>query len=156
MFSYITRSFKLLALVVCKAVISNHFTLGYFIVGASMNQFLTDTLKLTVGRLRPHFMDVCQPNITCMADNFHVYHDDIPCTRTSFPGKTDDQFNTMTKDMRFVGLWLHKCSHSKQKSCLKKSFALNLNWISEAKDIHFTLWFKTSSIFTENFLEFLF
>ena len=30
--------------------------------GLAMNQFLTDVGKYSIGRLRPHFLDVCKPN----------------------------------------------------------------------------------------------
>jgi phosphatidate phosphatase len=38
--------------------------LGIFVFGSLVNQLLTDTSKYTIGRLRPHFMAVCNPNVT--------------------------------------------------------------------------------------------
>jgi len=39
-------------------------TIGVFLFGSMVNQLLTDTTKYTIGRLRPHFLEVCNPNIT--------------------------------------------------------------------------------------------
>ncbi|NP_001085779.1 MGC80748 protein [Xenopus laevis] len=36
--------------------------IGTFIFGAAASQSLTDIAKYTIGRLRPHFLDVCKPN----------------------------------------------------------------------------------------------
>ncbi|CAK8680760.1 phospholipid phosphatase 2-like [Clavelina lepadiformis] len=58
---------------------------GYFIVGASINQFLTDVGKQAVGRPRPHFIDVCQPSVVCTDANRHVYIENYTCLRTSHP-----------------------------------------------------------------------
>jgi len=33
------------------------------------NTILTDAMKVTVGRLRPHFISVCNPNVTCSSSN---------------------------------------------------------------------------------------
>ncbi|XP_077318846.1 phospholipid phosphatase 1 isoform X1 [Lithobates pipiens] len=44
--------------------------IGTFIFGAAASQSLTDIAKFTIGRLRPHFLDVCKPNwskINCSA-----------------------------------------------------------------------------------------
>lgn len=38
-------------------------TLGLFMFGSMVNQLLTDTSKFTIGRLRPHFISVCQPDL---------------------------------------------------------------------------------------------
>jgi len=35
-----------------------------FLFGAFVNQLFTDTTKYTIGRLRPHFIQVCNPNIS--------------------------------------------------------------------------------------------
>ncbi|CAI2335863.1 unnamed protein product [Caenorhabditis sp. 36 PRJEB53466] len=37
--------------------------IGYFFVGVCFNQLMVDIAKYTIGRQRPHFMDVCRPNI---------------------------------------------------------------------------------------------
>ncbi|XP_005998501.1 phospholipid phosphatase 1 isoform X2 [Latimeria chalumnae] len=44
--------------------------IGTFIFGAAMSQSLTDIAKYSIGRLRPHFLDVCKPDwsqINCTA-----------------------------------------------------------------------------------------
>jgi len=38
--------------------------LGIFVFGSLVTQLLTDTSKYTIGRLRPHFLTVCRPNVT--------------------------------------------------------------------------------------------
>ena len=52
--------------------------------GAAMNQFLTDVGKYSIGRLRPHFLDVCKPdwskfNCTDKRGNYVFIVDDF-CT----------------------------------------------------------------------------
>lgn len=56
--------------------------LGSFVFGMAVSQSLTDIAKYSIGRLRPHFLAVCQPalgpddcksgryieNATCMGD----------------------------------------------------------------------------------------
>jgi phosphatidate phosphatase len=42
------------------------------------NVILTDVIKLTVGRLRPHFLAVCNPNVTCSIEDTE-YHLDYVC-----------------------------------------------------------------------------
>ncbi|XP_075899761.1 phospholipid phosphatase 1 isoform X2 [Nelusetta ayraudi] len=37
---------------------------GTFLFGAAMSQSLTDIAKYSIGRLRPHFLDVCKPDWT--------------------------------------------------------------------------------------------
>jgi len=39
-------------------------TMGVFVFGSMVNQLLTDTTKYTIGRLRPHFIEVCNLNLT--------------------------------------------------------------------------------------------
>ncbi|XP_067889164.1 phospholipid phosphatase 1 isoform X2 [Heterodontus francisci] len=42
--------------------------IGTFVFGAAVSQSLTDIAKYSIGRLRPHFLDVCKPDwgkITC-------------------------------------------------------------------------------------------
>jgi len=36
-----------------------------FFFGVEISQLVTDTAKYSIGRLRPHFLDVCQPDIDC-------------------------------------------------------------------------------------------
>ncbi|ETE60893.1 Lipid phosphate phosphohydrolase 3, partial [Ophiophagus hannah] len=41
--------------------------IGTFLFGCCVGQSLTNMAKVAVGRLRPHFLAVCQPNFTHMA-----------------------------------------------------------------------------------------
>uniref|UniRef100_A0A1B6GG12 Phosphatidic acid phosphatase type 2/haloperoxidase domain-containing protein n=1 Tax=Cuerna arida TaxID=1464854 RepID=A0A1B6GG12_9HEMI len=70
---------------------------GIFVFGSGLNQVTVDMGKLTVGRLRPHFLAVCQPDNLdqlCPSETAHSYITDIHCTgspgiveegRLSFP-----------------------------------------------------------------------
>ncbi|XP_077203246.1 phospholipid phosphatase 1 isoform X3 [Paroedura picta] len=57
--------------------------IGTFIFGAAISQSLTDIAKYSVGRLRPHFVDICKPdwaNINCTSgyvENFHCLGDKV-------------------------------------------------------------------------------
>ena len=60
---------------------------GTFLFGAFVTILITDTGKLVIGRLRPHFMAVCQPimaNGTNCSDqrNIHRYIEDYSCSNT--------------------------------------------------------------------------
>ncbi|XP_051269353.1 phospholipid phosphatase 1 isoform X2 [Dicentrarchus labrax] len=53
---------------------------GTFLFGAAMSQSLTDIAKYSIGRLRPHFLDVCRPDwklINCSVGN---YIEEFTCT----------------------------------------------------------------------------
>lgn len=46
---------------------------GTFLFGAAMSQSLTDIAKYSIGRLRPHFLDVCRPDwnlINCSVGDY--------------------------------------------------------------------------------------
>ncbi|XP_078531214.1 phospholipid phosphatase 1 isoform X1 [Lissotriton helveticus] len=71
------------------AFVRNHYVatiykaIGTFIFGAAASQSLTDIAKYTIGRLRPHFLDVCKPDwtkINCSAgyiENFVCLGDKV-------------------------------------------------------------------------------
>lgn len=42
--------------------------IGVFGFGAACSQLLTDIGKYIIGRLRPHFIDICQPDILSDCD----------------------------------------------------------------------------------------
>ncbi|XP_041358710.1 phospholipid phosphatase 1-like [Gigantopelta aegis] len=48
-----------------------------FIFGTAATQFLTEIGKFSVGRLRPHFFDVCKPNITKCTSTLGYVTDDV-------------------------------------------------------------------------------
>lgn len=109
--------------------------LGLFLFGAACSQLTTDIGKYSVGRLRPHFMSVCQPimpdGTNCSNPiNFHRYIEDFTCGNTessarrikemrlSFPsGHSSFSMYTMV----FAALFLH-CRMSWNGSKLLKHF----------------------------------
>lgn len=66
-------------------VVQSYKSVGMFGFGAAVSQLLTDVGKYTIGRLRPHFFDVCRPQMpggtTCAdAINQGRYVTDFTCT----------------------------------------------------------------------------
>ncbi|XP_046661534.1 phospholipid phosphatase 3-like isoform X2 [Homalodisca vitripennis] len=64
---------------------------GIFVFGSGLSQVTVDMGKLTVGRLRPHFLTVCQPDNLdqlCPSDTAHTYITDIHCTGS--PGTVEE------------------------------------------------------------------
>lgn len=66
-------------------VVEAYKSIGMFGFGAACSQLLTDVGKYTIGRLRPHFFDVCIPrmpdNTTCKDEiNRNRYIVDFKCT----------------------------------------------------------------------------
>ncbi|KAK3591653.1 hypothetical protein CHS0354_040562 [Potamilus streckersoni] len=69
-------------------------TIGVFLFGMGLTQILGEIGKLVVGRLRPHFFDVCKPDynkIDCFKNNVSVYVNvgDQYCTGTDLSLLTD-------------------------------------------------------------------
>jgi len=69
-------------------------TIFFFGFGCLCSQLLTDIGKFSVGRLRPHFLDVCKSSYTCPSTDNHLYIVDYTCdgardkikdARLSFP-----------------------------------------------------------------------
>ncbi|XP_040914729.1 phospholipid phosphatase 1 isoform X1 [Toxotes jaculatrix] len=54
--------------------------IGTFLFGAAMSQSLTDIAKYSIGRLRPHFLDVCKPDWTHINCSSGAYIEDFTCT----------------------------------------------------------------------------
>ncbi|XP_077398561.1 phospholipid phosphatase 1 isoform X2 [Vanacampus margaritifer] len=52
---------------------------GTFLFGAAMSQSLTDIAKYSIGRLRPHFLDVCKPDLRTFNCSVGVYVEDFTC-----------------------------------------------------------------------------
>ena len=69
-------------------------------IGCLMTLFLTDIAKSTVGRLRPHFLDLCNPNVSCTSENAHVYIENYVCQATSHPLLSGDRFYHKLEDAR--------------------------------------------------------
>ncbi|KAF4108015.1 phospholipid phosphatase 1 isoform X1 [Onychostoma macrolepis] len=57
--------------------------IGTFLFGAAMSQSLTDIAKYSIGRLRPHFLDVCKPDWTQINCTGGAYIEDFVCTGES-------------------------------------------------------------------------
>ncbi|KAM7368848.1 hypothetical protein PAMP_013153 [Pampus punctatissimus] len=53
---------------------------GTFLFGAAMSQSLTDIAKYSIGRLRPHFLDVCKPDWKMINCSSGAYIEDFTCT----------------------------------------------------------------------------
>jgi phosphatidate phosphatase len=48
--------------------------------GVVATSVLTDVMKVSIGGLRPNFIAICQPNVTCATpEEFGVYHTDYVC-----------------------------------------------------------------------------
>ncbi|XP_008324482.1 phospholipid phosphatase 1 isoform X2 [Cynoglossus semilaevis] len=52
---------------------------GTFLFGAAMSQSLTDIAKYSIGRLRPHFLDVCKPDWTKINCSIGDYIENFTC-----------------------------------------------------------------------------
>ncbi|KAJ0057211.1 hypothetical protein NL108_002153, partial [Boleophthalmus pectinirostris] len=53
---------------------------GTFLFGAAMSQSLTDIAKYSIGRLRPHFLDICRPDWKLINCSMGAYIEDYTCT----------------------------------------------------------------------------
>ena len=55
--------------------------IGVFGFGAAATVLITDVAKYTIGRLRPHFVTLCAPNVNCnLPENQHRYIENYSCT----------------------------------------------------------------------------
>uniref|UniRef100_UPI0037E84176 phospholipid phosphatase 1 isoform X2 n=1 Tax=Semicossyphus pulcher TaxID=241346 RepID=UPI0037E84176 len=54
--------------------------IGTFLFGAAMSQSLTDIAKYSIGRLRPHFLDVCKPDWKTINCSSGAYIEEFTCT----------------------------------------------------------------------------
>uniref|UniRef100_A0A3B5AN66 Phospholipid phosphatase 1 n=1 Tax=Stegastes partitus TaxID=144197 RepID=A0A3B5AN66_9TELE len=52
---------------------------GTFLFGAAMSQSLTDIAKYSIGRLRPHFLDVCKPDWKLVNCSSGAYIESFTC-----------------------------------------------------------------------------
>jgi len=62
-----------------KFITSVYKAVGTFLFGAAMSQSLTDIAKYSIGRLRPHFLDVCMPDWTKINCTAGGYIEDFTC-----------------------------------------------------------------------------
>uniref|UniRef100_A0A914ZRD1 Phosphatidic acid phosphatase type 2/haloperoxidase domain-containing protein n=1 Tax=Parascaris univalens TaxID=6257 RepID=A0A914ZRD1_PARUN len=77
------QSYKCRNIAVHRLIVRLYVFLGYFLLGVVFNQLMVDIAKYTIGRHRPHFIDVCKPKgfETCPI-NQHQYIVDFECTGT--------------------------------------------------------------------------
>lgn len=61
-------------------VASVYKAVGTFLFGAAMSQSLTDIAKYSIGRLRPHFLDVCKPDWKFINCSLGEYVENFTCT----------------------------------------------------------------------------
>ncbi|XP_055930725.1 putative phosphatidate phosphatase [Argiope bruennichi] len=100
--------------------------IGVFLFGACMSQLTTDIAKYSIGRLRPHFLEVCKPNVNCTLRDAHEYITDFVCmgndlnaiqeSRLSFPSG-HSSFSAYT--MVFTVIYLQACMNCKVNRLLK-------------------------------------
>lgn len=59
--------------------------IGMFAFGAACSQLTTDVMKYTIGRLRPHFFTVCQPDVCNSSDSqMLMFFETFRCTNPLF------------------------------------------------------------------------
>ncbi|VDD87459.1 unnamed protein product [Enterobius vermicularis] len=78
-------NYKLKRYPVHRFLVRLYIFLGYFLLGVIFNQLLVDIAKYTIGRHRPHFIDICRPvknsidySNNCPTD--HRYITDFECS----------------------------------------------------------------------------
>ncbi|PRD35084.1 UNVERIFIED_CONTAM: wun [Trichonephila clavipes] len=100
--------------------------IGIFLFGACMSQLTTDIAKYSIGRLRPHFLSICQPNVNCSLEDPHEYIVNFVClgrdqnaireARLSFPSG-HSSFSAYT--MVFTVIYLQACMRCKTNRLLR-------------------------------------
>ncbi|XP_034237615.1 putative phosphatidate phosphatase [Thrips palmi] len=151
---YITRrrtAYKFMGHSIPSWLSNSYKVIGVFGFGAATSQLTTDIAKYTIGRLRPHFISVCVPNINCtLPENQHKYFETFECTsgagarklkeaRLSFPsGHSSFSAYTMLflvcylqSRMTFKGSKLLR--HGIQYVCLMLSWSTAMSRISNYK-----------------------
>lgn len=59
--------------------------------GAFITDILTNFIKYNVGRLRPNFQDVCQPDFNCSTVDSHHYVEDYNCLNPDIDAVIDSR-----------------------------------------------------------------
>ncbi|CAL7941260.1 unnamed protein product [Xylocopa violacea] len=125
--------------------------IGIFGFGAATVILISDIAKYTIGRLRPHFMAICMPNVNCtLAENHHRYIENYSCAenvskrllkevRLSFPSG-HSSFSAYT--MIYLALYLQLrmtwkgsklLKHFLQLLCLLMAWFTALSRVSDYK-----------------------
>ncbi|KAL8273159.1 hypothetical protein Esti_002917 [Eimeria stiedai] len=76
------QSVELQCCVVPKAALDMYVVCGGFLFGLLTNCALADVAKITVGRLRPHFLSVCEPNwaaVSCSDSQGSLFVENYQC-----------------------------------------------------------------------------
>jgi len=110
--------------------------LFWFLFGAFASQTLTDISKYSIGRLRPHFIDVCQPNINCKSDsNLNKYITEYECEKAEWG---QDQID-MIRDARLCFMSGHSSFAAYSMVYLVVSNYLQLLKTKNLPNLNFTL-----------------
>jgi hypothetical protein len=85
--------------------------LQLFLFGFTTTAFLTGVGKTASGRLRPHFMARCKPNVDCAAqDNLYRYIEDFECTDETMRPRDYSYITTSWPSGEFAtGYWFTMC-----------------------------------------------
>uniref|UniRef100_A0ACB8EMQ7 Uncharacterized protein n=1 Tax=Sphaerodactylus townsendi TaxID=933632 RepID=A0ACB8EMQ7_9SAUR len=81
-------------------VVALYKEIGAFLFGCTVGQSLTNMAKMSVGRLRPHFLAACRPNFThlnCSAGYIEDYH----CTGSPSAEK-EARFGVLIIELHFI------------------------------------------------------
>ncbi|XP_019881387.1 putative phosphatidate phosphatase isoform X2 [Aethina tumida] len=78
------KEYMLLGFRVPNWVYHAYCALGIFAFGACCSQLTTDVLKYTIGRFRPHFLTVCDPDVCKGNASPMTYHVDFNCTNQNY------------------------------------------------------------------------
>lgn len=62
----------------CKNINKLYVDIIYFWLGSGLAQITVNMGKYYIGRLRPHFLYVCKPDIDCTSRNLYII--DYKCT----------------------------------------------------------------------------
>nr|CAD7262886.1 unnamed protein product [Timema shepardi] len=93
---------------------NSYKVIGVFGFGVACSHLTTDVAKYSLGRLRPHFFAVCQPNIDCTNTIFkNVYIENFQCNSTNLH---------LIKEMRLS----FPSGHSSFSACTMVYFAMYL------------------------------
>lgn len=95
-----TRRFRIFDLNIPDWITNSYNNIGIFGFGAAATQLVVDIAKYQIGRLRPHFFDVCEPRMldgtTCQDPvNHGKYHLDFTCDGETQQTSTPRQIKEM-------------------------------------------------------------